>query len=154
MEKQEILSEKRKLKRFDVKDGAFSVISYSPTVMAEIVNLSMEGLAVLYQGKRLKPSTEVDLFISDAGFYLEQLPVKTVADHKRSGAFPFSSKTVWQRCIQFGDLTDAQNAELKKFLEHYTSMVKRSGKDRRDVRGHRYEGPERRSGADRRKPSG
>ena len=153
MEKTENRIEKRKLKRFEVKDGAYSVISFNPTIMAEIVNLSMEGLAVLYKGKRLKASTEVDLFISDAGFYLEQLPVKTVTDHKKAGSFPFSSKTVWQRCIQFGELTDDQKSELKNFLHHYTSMANRSDKDRRDARKPRYSGPERRSGVDRRNAS-
>ena len=120
MGKNEKADEQRKHKRFDVKDGAYSVLSYKPTVMGQIVNVSMDGLAVTYKGKRIKESSEVDLFISDAGFYIEQIPVKTISDHKLEGKFLFSSKTVWQRSLQFGDLTDDQKSQLKQFLQLYT----------------------------------
>ncbi len=150
MEKDEKKGEKRKHKRFDVKDGAYSVLSYQPTVMGQIVNISLDGLAVTYKGKRLKSSNEVDLFISDAGFYVEQIPVKTISDHKKEGNFFFSSKTIWQRCLQFGDLTADQKAQLKEFLQHYTSMIERSGKDRRQSSEPQYGGQERRTVGDRR----
>ncbi len=130
MEKNEKADELRKHKRFDVKDGAYSVLSYQPTVMGQIINLSMDGLAVTYKGKRLKESNEVDLFISDAGFYIDQIPVKTISDHKLVSKFLFSSKTVWQRSLQFGDLTDDQKSQLDEFLNLYTSMMQRSGEDR------------------------
>lgn len=150
MEKNEKADEQRKHKRFDVKDGAYSVLGYQPTVMGQIINISMDGLAVTYKGKRLKESNEVDLFISDAGFYIDQIPVKTISDHKLVGKFLFSSKTVWQRSLQFGDLTDDQKSQLKQFLQHYTSMMERSDKDRRQFNDPQYSGPERRTGSDRR----
>lgn len=145
--------EQRKHKRFDVKDGAYSVLGYQPTVMGRIVNISMDGLAVTYKGKRLKESSEVDLFISDAGFYIDQIPVKTISDHKLEGKFLFSSKTVWQRSLQFGDLTDEQKSQLKQFIKLYTSMVERTEKERRQLSDPQYSGPERRSGSDRRSAS-
>ena len=150
MEKNEKPDEQRKHKRFDVKDGAYSVLTYHPTIMGQIVNMSMDGLAVTYKGKRLKESNEVDLFISDAGFYLDQIPVKTISDHKLVGKFLFSSKTIWQRCMQFGELTTDQKSQLTQFLQHYTSMVERSEKERRQFNDPQYSGPERRSGSDRR----
>jgi len=150
MEKNEKADEPRKHKRFDVKDGAYSVLSYQPTVMGQIINLSMDGLAVTYKGKRLKESNEVDLFISDAGFYIDQIPVKTISDHKLVSKFLFSSKTAWQRSLQFGDLTNDQKSQLKEFLQLYTSMVERSAKERRQLGDPQYSGPERRSGSDRR----
>lgn len=142
--------DKRKHKRFDVKDGAYSVLSYHPTVMGQVINMSMDGLAVTYKGKRLEESNEVDLFISDAGFYTDQIPVKTVSDHKLAGKFLFSSKTIWQRSLQFGDLTNDQKSQLKQFLQRYTSMIERSEKGRRQSHNLQYSGPERRSGIKRR----
>ena len=153
MEKNEKADEQRKHKRFDVKDGAYSVLGYQPTVMGRIINISMDGLAVTYKGKRLEESSEVDLFISDAGFYIDQVPVKTISDHKLEGKFLFSSKSVWQRSLQFGDLTDDQKSQLKEFLQLYTSMVERSEAERRQSDDPQYTGPERRSGSDRRSAS-
>ena len=154
MKKDERTDEKRKRKRFDVKDGAYGVLNYKPTVMGQIINMSMDGLAVIYKGKRLKDSSEVDLFISDAGFYLDQIPVKTISDHKLSGKFPFSSKTIWQRCLQFGELTGEQKTQLEHFLQCYTSMVERSKEDRRQFNDSQYTGAERRNGTDRRSEEG
>ncbi|MBU0987231.1 MAG: PilZ domain-containing protein [Proteobacteria bacterium] len=150
MEKTEKMTDKRKHKRFQVEEAAFCVLSYQPTIMGQIVNISTEGLAAVYTGKRLKPSTEIDLFISDAGFYLEEIPVKTISDHKVSGKFLFSSKTKWQRSIQFEELTEDQKSDLSRFIKCYTSMIERSGKDRRQFEDPHYNGPERRSGLERR----
>ncbi len=66
-------ADKRKFKRFDVKEGAFVVLSYKPTIMGQIVNMSSNGIAVIYKGKRLSKSSEIDMFIKDAGFYLDHL---------------------------------------------------------------------------------
>jgi len=150
MKKDERADDKRGRKRFDVKDGAYSVLNYNPTVMGQIINMSMDGLAVIYKGKRLKDSFEVDLFISDAGFYLDQIPVKTISDHKLSGKFPFSSKTIWQRSLQFGELTEDQKTQLEHFLQCYTSMIERSEGDRRQFIDSQYNGADRRNGSERR----
>ena len=150
MEKKGKTDDKRKQKRFEVKDGAFTVLSYKPTVMGQIINMSAEGLAVTYKGKRLKESAEIDMFISDAGFYLDQIPVKTISDHKIAGKFLLSSEKIWQRSMQFGELADDQKSQLDEFLTHYTSMMKRSEEDRRQLHGTEYTGQDRRNGIDRR----
>jgi len=150
MEKKEKTDDKRKHKRFEVKDGAFTVLSYQPTVMGQIINMSTEGVAATYKGKRLKESIEIDLFISDAGFYLDQIPVKTISDHKIAGKFLSGSKKIWQRSMQFGELTDDQKSQLDEFLNLYTSMMQRSGEDRRQFHDHEYAEPDRRNGIDRR----
>ena len=150
MEKKEKTDDKRKHKRFEVKDGAYTVLSYKPTVMGQIINVSEKGVAATYKGKRLKKSFEIDLFISDAGFYLEQIPVKTVYDHKIAGKFLFGSEKIWQRSMKFGELTDDQQFQLDEFLKLYTSMMQRSEEDRRQFHEPEYTGPDRRKGIDRR----
>jgi hypothetical protein len=150
MEKKETTDDKRKHKRFDVKDGAYTVLSYQPTVMGQIINISEKGVAATYKGKRLKESTEIDLFISDAGFYLEQIPVKTISDLKIAGKFLSGSKKIWQRSLQFGELTDDQKSQLDEFIKLYTSMMLRSEGDRREFQDPEYTEPDRRKGIDRR----
>jgi hypothetical protein len=150
MEKKETTDDKRKHKRFEVKDGAYTVLSYQPTVMGQIINISEKGVAATYKGKRLKESTEIDLFISDAGFYLEQIPVKTISDLKIAGKFLSGSKKIWQRSLQFGELTDDQKSQLDEFIKLYTSMMLRSEGDRREFQDPEYTEPDRRKGIDRR----
>ena len=150
MEKKGKTNDKRKHKRFEVKDGAYTVLSYKPTVMGQIINVSSEGVAATYKGKRLKESFEIDLFISDAGFYLEQIPVKTVSDHKIAGKFLFGPEKIWQRSMHFGELTDDQQSQLDEFLKLHTSMMQRSEEDRRQSHDPEYTGPDRRNGIDRR----
>jgi hypothetical protein len=150
MEKKEKTDDKRKHKRFEVKDGAYTVLSYQPTVMGQIINISEKGVAATYKGKRLKESTEIDLFISDAGFYLEQIPVKTISDLKIAGKFLSGSKKIWQRSLQFGELTDDQKSQLDEFIKLYTSMMLRSEGDRREFQDPEYTEPDRRKGIDRR----
>jgi len=143
-------ADKRKFKRFDVKEGAFAVLRYKPTIMGQIVNMSSNGIAVIYKGKRLSKSSEIDMFIKDAGFYLDEIPVKTISDHKIGGRFPFRSESLWHRSIQFGELSEEQESQIAHFLEYYTAMIKRSDGNRRQGGDPNYDGPERRSGADRR----
>ena len=143
-------ADKRKFKRFDVKEGAFTVLSYKPTIMGQIVNMSEDGIAVIYKGKRLPESVEIDMFIKDAGFYLDEIPVKTISDYKIGGKFPFRSANIWHRSLQFGELPDEKKSQLAQFLELYTSMQKRSTDDRRQAQDPDYKGPERRAGSERR----
>jgi hypothetical protein len=150
MDKKDKVADKRKFKRFDVKEGAFAVLCYKPTIMGQIINMSINGLGVIYKGKRLPESSQIDMFIKTAGFNLEEIPVKTISDHKIGGKFPFRSANIWHRSIQFGELTDEQKSQLGQFLELYTSMIKRSEDDRRQGQDSAYDGPERRSGTDRR----
>lgn len=150
----EKMKDKRRRPRFQVQDGAYTVLGYQPTIMGQIINISTDGLAVIYEGKRLEASAEIDLFISDAGFYLEQIPVKIISDYKVAGGFPFVSKTKWQRSMQFAKLNDDQKSQLEHFIQCYTSMIKRSGKDRRQFDDPQYDGPERRCCVDRRSVTG
>lgn len=152
MEKTEKTIEKRKNKRFQVKDGAYTILSYNPTIMGQIINVSKDGLAVRYTGKRklLSDSNEIDMFRSNVGFYLEKIPVKTILEYKISGKLPFSPKKKWQRQVQFIDLTNDQMVQIDHFLQNYTSMITRSDNDRRQCKDPQSSGPERRSGVARR----
>jgi len=143
--------EKRKHKRFKVRSGAYTVLNYDPPIMAQLINMSKDGIAVRYtsEGEQLGASPEIDIFKADVGFYLNKIPVKTISESKISGAFPSTSKTIWQRSLQFGDLTDKQLSQLDHFIQNYT-MIMRSDRDRRQLQDPQYSGPERRSGIERR----
>ena len=154
--KRKEMLERRKHKRFKVQIGTFAVLGGPPwphsTKVGQIIDIGRDGLAFHYVTSEggSNGSFELGILFAYHGFYCDKVPVKTISDHKLVGKFLFSSKTIWQRSLQFGDLTNDQKSQLKQFLQHYTSMVERSEKERRQLSDPQYSGPERRSGSDRR----
>lgn len=143
--------ERRKHKRFKVRSGAYTVLNYDPPIMGQLINMSKDGIAVLYtiEKEQLSASSEIDIFRADVGFYLNKIPVKTISESKISGELPPTSKTIWQRGLQFGSLTNNQLSRLDHFIQNHT-MIMRSDKDRRQFQDPQYSGPERRGALERR----
>ncbi len=146
------ITERRTYKRFQVKNGGYAVINGGPVIMAPIIDISSNGLAVRYIDKKklLRKSSGIDIFSSSANFYLTSIQIDIVSECKISSKFTFNSKKVWRRHMQFSGLTSRQNHRLDFFLENYTSMIKRFNKDRRQFNGATYSGLERRKGIERR----
>ncbi len=143
--------EQRKHKRFQVKDGAYTVLRYKPVKMGKIINMSRDGLAVYYpsDGQQMTSETsELDIFIIDSYYYIEKIQVKTISDFELADKHPFSSKKIRQRCFQFGKTRSSQLFYLDYFLENFT-MPRRSNKDRRQLDAYQCDTPERRNGIER-----
>ena len=144
--------EQRKHKRFCVQNGTYAMLKYKPAMMGQITNMSKDGLAIRYIDgeQQLSDSDVLDIFMTDSSFYIEKLPVKTISDHKIAGKFLSGSKKIWQRRMQFGELTDDQRSQMDEFINLYTSMMQRSEEDRRQSHDPEYTEPDRRNGIDRR----
>lgn len=102
---------------------AFAVIKSDPSKLGRIKDLSMTGLAFCYldNGKRATDeSFRLDLLLADCGFYLEDLPFKTVSDFKLNDDFPFSSIKTRQLGVQFKGMTHSQVSKLKYLIHHHT----------------------------------
>ena len=102
---------------------AFAVIKSDPYKLGKIKDLSMSGLAFCYldNGKRATDeSFRLDLLLADCGFYLEDLPFKTVSDFKLNDDFPLSSIKTRQLGVRFKDMTHSQVSKLKYLIHHHT----------------------------------
>jgi len=117
------LIEKRKDKRFKVKDITFALIesSYSKE-MGKIVNISRGGLAFNYfTGKdRIKKSDKLDIIMADNDLRIKNMPCKTVSDFEIPDKFYFSSIKMRRHCIQFRKLEISQISELDYFIRNHT----------------------------------
>ena len=108
-----------------INDGASAVLSYKPTKMGRIINMSRDGLAVRYtsMGAQLSETSELDIFIIDSHFYIGKMQVRTTSDFELTDKHPFGSKKIRQRCFQFRELKPCQLFQLDYFLENYTIKI-------------------------------
>jgi hypothetical protein len=114
--------EKRSHNRLEVKDGVHAIINYKPTIFAQIINISKDGMAVRYtsNGKQLSVPSELDIFIMDSNFYIEKIQIKIISDFEIGDTSSFSSQTNWQRCFQFGEMKSSQHFQLDYLLQNFT----------------------------------
>jgi len=114
--------EKRSHNRLQSKDGAYAIIKYKPTIFAQIINISKEGLAVRYSsnGQQLSESSELDIFIEESKFYIEKIQTKTIFDVEIADKPSINSKRIRQRGFQFGEMKSSQIFQLDYLMQNYT----------------------------------
>ena len=117
--------EHRKHKRFKVKSGAVAVEFNTASEyihIGKIMNISKGGLAFGYidiDGELTEPF-ELDIVAALDGFYLKNVPFKTVWVSPVAGHSAFIFLERKQRSVQFGEMTPHQISQLDYFLHNYT----------------------------------
>lgn len=115
--------ERRRLKRFKVKEGAFAVLMPDSKRLGQILDLGKGGLSFLYidTGEGANGSTQLDIFVAGNGFYLSKLPVHIVSDIQVPNKIPINPIVMRRQGIQFGELTLEQTSSLDSFMRQYTT---------------------------------
>ena len=115
--------ERRQLRRYKVKQGAFAAMMPVSNKLGQIVDLGKGGLAFFYiqidNGNN--EGAELDIFVSNKEFYLPKLPVKKVSDVLVPNKIPNNPIVIRRHGVQFKELTPEQNARLDAFIQHYTT---------------------------------
>ena len=108
-------SERRHRPRFRVHDNAIVVLKSYPSTMGKLIDISMDGLSFRYihNLERLYQTTVLDIFQSNAGFYLGRAAFDTVSSEK-------ISDFVRRLSVQFKGLSRNQKFRLEKFIEDCT----------------------------------
>jgi len=112
--------ERRKHKRYRVKNGALALIDNIP---GTIVDISKSGLSINYTvfGKEPVENLRLDIFLSSDDFYLQDIPARLVASQDKSGSkSTFGSIQVKRYGLQFGEMTEEQQSNLRYFILHNT----------------------------------
>lgn len=119
--------ERRKNKRYKAVEGAYAAISPNSHKLGQIIDVSMGGLSFKYidtsnEDESDNESTrEETIFLSSMGYYVGDLPFKTVSDYELTDAPSFSSMTVRKRHVQFKDLSFKQLFDLDYYLRNNVS---------------------------------
>lgn len=111
----ERLVERRKRKRFKIKEGVFSILHGPSPELGEITDASGGGLAFRYQGeeKLWKNSSALEILAPNDSFKIKRLPIRGVWDIK-------IANNVRKRGVQFGRLTYGQRSHLRFFIRNYS----------------------------------
>jgi len=118
--------ERRKNKRYKAVEGAYAAISPNSHKLGQVIDISMGGLAFKYidtsnddtDGESLPEET---IFLSSMGYYVGDLPFKTISDYEVTNAPSFSSMKVRKRHVQFTDLSFKQLFDLDYYVRNNVS---------------------------------
>ncbi|MBA3009709.1 MAG: PilZ domain-containing protein [Proteobacteria bacterium] len=118
--------ERRRNKRYKAVDGAYAAISPNSHKLGQILDISMGGLSFKYidtssDEKESEKSPENAVFLSSMGYYVGDLPFKTISDYEITNAPSFSSMKVRKRHVQFTDLSFKQLFDLDYYLRNNVS---------------------------------
>ena len=117
------LTERRKNKRFSLKDPAFAVMYYSPDRIGQITDISKSGLAIRYVKNEECTGllNELDILQSDFSLYIHRIKAKSISDIKIIDNTFIGSKELRRCGIQFENLSSTQLAQLEDFIQNSTS---------------------------------
>jgi hypothetical protein len=115
--------ERREHKRFRVPIGSFVWVGLDGTILGQIIDVSMGGLAFHYIGKESSNGSHLDMFLTEHDLSLHEVPFITVSKVLGriivKGAQPRSIAI--RRCgVQFGDLTQSQTSQLEYLIQNCT----------------------------------
>jgi len=98
--------ERREHKRFLVQEGAYALLKNNSSKLGLIKNISRGGLAFSYiaDGEQMHESFKVDIFMSNIGYCLRDVPSKKISDFHIDNKLPFSTFAIRQVGIQFNEL--------------------------------------------------
>ena len=126
--KSERTENKRRWKRFALKDGALA-LAVKPSFwrlgrpvhvkLGPIKDIGMKGLAVQYVEKKnlLSNVKELSIMVPGHGIKVERIPFQTVMDFEvghLSGA-----KRIRTLCVSFNQLNPIQKLALERFIDEY-----------------------------------
>ncbi len=120
----EIKFNRRKHKRYKVRDGAFAVLrsQSNSSQLGNIVDISKGGLSFHFLDTKTMPNefSELDIFISGGGFLVSDVPVEIISQIPVEKEIPFFSVTTRRFCIKFGKLTDKIRSQLNCLIQDYS----------------------------------
>jgi len=115
-------AEKRKHRRFRVKENAFAVINQDPVRLVPILDIAMGGIGIYVndEAKWMNDSQKLEIMVADCSFYLDSIPFEIISNFR---AFPGDASNMLdgrRYSLKFGNLRPAQKARLKYFIRNYT----------------------------------
>lgn len=112
--------ERRKNKRYRAKEGAYAAISPHSRRLGQIIDISMGGLSFKYidNSDEQEEKPERSIFLSSLGYYVGELPFKTIEDCEITNYPSFSSMKLRKRRVKFTELSFKQLFDLDFYLRN------------------------------------
>jgi hypothetical protein len=127
--KKEIVDQ-RKHKRYGVPTGSFVVLGSHGSIIGQIIDISLGGVAFRYMNSR-QPRDEsyLDIFLTEGDLSLGKVPFKTISDceipntvlYKVVDPIPIGYKAMKRVSVQFAQLTSHQISRLENLIRSHTT---------------------------------
>jgi len=121
--------ERRKSKRYEAVNGAYAAISPKSHKVGQITDISMGGLSFKYadtNNGEIKNDnqnhSEESIFLSSMGFYVGDIPFKTISDEEVTSAPSLSSMKVremWAAALKCNKIPGLKMYVKKRLADHY-----------------------------------
>ena len=113
--------ERRKHKRFQARQDAYVAVRPAYLKLGRVIDIGIGGLTFRYVAEEHPPdlSSQLDIFLASQDFYLDKVPFGIISDFQ-ADAIPFSSVSMRDCSVQFGELTPDQKFELESFIQNHT----------------------------------
>lgn len=117
--------ERRKFKRYCIKDSVFAVFKPEPVKLVPIVDISLGGLGVSFNGisesePRSNSCCVMEIMVADCSFYLDSLPYELLPESRN---FNLNAVTSFQSRfygVKFLNLLPSQKTHLKHLIRKHT----------------------------------
>jgi hypothetical protein len=115
-------AEKRKHRRFRVKNNAFAVINRDPVRLVPILDVAMGGIGIYVndEAKWMNDSQKLEIMAADCSFYLDSIPFEIISNFRALPGDASHMLDYRRYSIKFGNLRPVQKARLKYFIRSYT----------------------------------
>jgi hypothetical protein len=112
--------ERREHRRYQVHSGTYVALGPPYGKVGPMIDISLGGLSFQYvAGKERTNESHINIFLTDANFYLEKVPIKTILDFEIADKLPPSSVATRRCGLRFEDLTHDQAFKLDFFIQNY-----------------------------------
>jgi len=115
------VDDRRKFKRYTVRDGVFAALMPASKTLGQILDMGRGGLSFLYiyTDADDEDSRAVDIYVVGGEYYLAGLPVRIVSDVRVPNRIPVNPIIMRRRGVQFSDLTPEQADSLDDLIRRY-----------------------------------
>jgi hypothetical protein len=114
--------ERRKHKRYRVDSGALVLVGWYYERVGRMIDISEGGLAFHYTPHgEVQDESDLTIVLSEANFYLEEVPVNTISDFQLAEGISAATITPRRRGVQFINPTGSQRAQIEFFINNYTA---------------------------------
>ena len=122
MQTNELFVERRKHTRFQLKPGAYAVLSPNLIKLGQIIDISVSGLAFRYirYGDKDVDNVDSDVLLYGKNMYVDRIPFRIVSDVELTNPGIFSSVLMNKFSIEFKNLTGKQLEQLEMFIKSHT----------------------------------
>lgn len=123
MEQSKPIVERRKFQRFQLSDD---ILVFNESTFGQIINISKGGLAFRFLTSKDTTQDsvfELGILNSSSGFYLENIPCKTITSTDSSPIHPTGSTIIRRNGVQFGELSLEQQQKIEEFLADSAAKI-------------------------------